>query len=213
MNVRELFGKQDIEPLGPVQLKDAYSYPFPDTRGVYVVSGSADPNSNESIKFELNQERLRDWISRNPEMSIDRTPVLLEGLSQRLENFWHPDQSILYIGQSGKGLKTRIKQMVRHAGLLPNKSHMLGEKRPHRGGHWLYTLSGLADLYLFYSEIPDKRHEHEVELRMLEDFIESTGNISLASLPWANIELKFKGFPIRLSISGRKEHGIGRQAE
>lgn len=213
MNVRDLFEGQDLEPLGPVQLKDAHSHPFPDTRGVYVVSGSADPNSDESIEFELNQDRLNDWISRNPEMSIDRTPALLEGLSQRLEEFWHQDQSILYIGQTGKGLNTRIKQMARHAGLLPNKSHMLGEKRPHRGGHWLYTLKRLPDLYLFYSEMPDKRHEHEVELRMLENFIKSTGNISLTSLPWANIELKFKGFPLRLGISGRKEHGLGRQAK
>ena len=90
---------------------------------------------------------------------------------------------------------------------------MLGERRPHRGGHWLYTLRELQDLYLFYSEIPDTRHENEVKLRMLEDFIESTGNISLKSLPWANLELKFKGFPLRLGISGRKEHGIGKQVE
>ena len=103
--------------------------------------------------------------------------------------------------------------MIKHAGLLPNISHMLGERRPHRGGHWLYTLKRLPDLYLFYSEILDKRHEHEVELRMLEDFIESTGNISLKSLPWANLELKFKGFPLRLGISGRKKHGIGKQVE
>ena len=213
MNVRELFEKQDLEPSGPVQLKDAHTYPFPDTRGVYVVSGSADPNSNESIKFELNQDRLNDWISRASELSVDRTPALVEGLSKRLEDFWHPDQSILYIGQAGKGLNTRIKQMIKHAGLLPNIVHMLGERRPHRGGHWLYTLKDLPDLNLHYSEIPDNRHEHEVKLRMLEDFIESTGNISLKSLPWANIELKLEGFTSRLGISGRKEHGIGKQVE
>ena len=212
MNVRELFEKQDLDPLGPVQLKDAYSYPFPDTRGVYVVSGSADPNLNESIKFELNQDRLNDWISRAPELSVDKIPAFVEGLLQRLKTFWHPDQSILYIGQTGKGLNSRIKQMIKHAGLLPNISHMLGERRPHRGGHWLYTLKGLPDLYMFYSEIPDMGHEQEVKLRMLEDFIESTGNISLKSLPWANIELKFKGFPLRLGISGRKEHGLGKQS-
>ena len=70
MNVRELFEKRDLAPLGPVQLKEAHLHPFPDTKGVYVVSGSADPKSNESIKFELNQERLRDWISRAPELSV-----------------------------------------------------------------------------------------------------------------------------------------------
>ena len=213
MNVRELFEKQDIEPLGPVQLKDAHLHPFPDTRGVYVVSGIDDPDSNKTIKFELNLERLNDWISRASEMSVDNVPALVEGLSQRLEKFWHPDQSILYIGHTGKGLNTRIKQMIKHAGLLPNISHMLRERRPHRGGHWLYTLKMLPELYLFYSEIPDNLHEHEVELRMLENFIESTDNISLNSLPWANLELKFKGFPLRLGISGRKEHGIGKQVE
>ena len=103
--------------------------------------------------------------------------------------------------------------MIKHAELLPNIIHMLGERRPHRGGHWLYVLEGLEDLYLFYSEIPDTRHEHEVKLRMLEDFIESTGNIALRSLPWANIDLKFEGFSSRLGISGRKEHGIGKQVE
>ena len=213
MNVRELFEKQDLEPLGPVQLKEAHLHPFPDTRGVYVVSGTDDPDLNNSIKFELNQERLNDWISRASDLSVDKTRARIEYLAQRLKEFWHQDQSILYIGQTGKGLNTRIKQMIKHAGLMPNKSHMLGERRPHRGGHWLYTLSRLPDLYLYYAEISDTSHEYEVELRMLEDFIESTGNISLDSLPWANIELKFKGFPLRLGISGRKEHGIGKQVE
>ncbi|MHB1419868.1 MAG: hypothetical protein ACYCX4_09855 [Bacillota bacterium] len=83
----------------------------------------------------------------------------------------------------------------------------LGQPRPHRGGHWLKTLSILENLSIFWAATDDP---DGAENELLATFVKNVSQGSKEQLldpdrplPFANLEYP-KG--------NRKKHGIARQA-
>jgi hypothetical protein len=96
-----------------------------------------------------------------------------------------PDETILYIGKAGTSLNTRVNQFY---------NHILGNSKPHRGGHWLKTLDNLADLNIYLTATHDEP-AHEVESRCLKIFIDNVSTETREKLvdpmnpfPFANLE-------------------------
>lgn len=179
-----------------------------DSQGVYMVAISEDAEKcvNPYEKAPINTARIAEWISRVPDMRIDGNLPTIETLSQRLSEFWIPDETILYIGKSKK-LGERLKQFYRHK---------LGNKAPHKGGVWLKTLDVLDDLHIYYA--PTDEHDmtpEHIEQALLRQFMKrvsqnsrSIGRIGLTKgtdelfpIPFANRYVDFSGRHV-------KDHGI-----
>ena len=116
--------------------------------GVYIVSVSEDPNwlPREPLTITLNEKTLGQWIKTVTGFSIDNNPATIPALTSRLEEFWLPDESILYIGKApkrakGTGLRTRVGEYYRT---------QIGASSPHSGGQWIQTLNDLDDYYVHY---------------------------------------------------------------
>jgi transcription elongation factor GreA len=145
--------------------------------GVFVVERAAPAAS-----APLDGGVLRRWIERVPGMRLDGEPPTQGTLASRLAAFWHPDQTVLYVGRTAKALGPRVAAMY----VTP-----LGSRRPHPGGHWLKTLADLERLRLWWAET-DAPEEYEDAVLGL--FAESLAGPSPspppagASLPWAVLE-------------------------
>lgn len=135
------------------------------------------------------------WIHRVPMLTLDggRAPSA-DALTRRLGEFWLPDESVLYVGQTSTSLRQRIRQYYRTP---------LGDRRPHAGGHWIKTLSTLAETLVYYAESADPR---TAESRLLQAFVDQVSASTKQALrdpnrpfPFANLE-----FP----QGNRKQHGI-----
>ncbi|GIK17804.1 MAG: hypothetical protein BroJett003_27680 [Planctomycetota bacterium] len=61
-----------------------------------------------------------------------------------MNEFWLPDESIVYIGKA-TCIRKRLNQFHRHK---------LGSRSLHAGGHWLKTLSNLGELHIHYCTCP-----------------------------------------------------------
>lgn len=114
------------------------SYP-----GVYFVSLSKSPDSiyDTIPTAPICKRAVQGWIDRVPELKIDgHSPNSPNEIARRLQEFWLPNENILYIGNSGS-IKRRIGQL---------NSHIMGDRNHHLGGHWIRLLSNLDDLYIHY---------------------------------------------------------------
>jgi hypothetical protein len=114
----------------------------------------------------------------------------------RLGLYWLPDEAIVYIGKA-TSLYSRVGGYY---------STLLGDKRPHAGGHWIKTLTNLASLTVHYTEICDGRNPEDVEKAMMFAFAKGVVGTTKTNhpqpslmIPFANLEIK--GF-------GRRNHGI-----
>ena len=174
----------------PVQCKE---------KGIYIVSLSRNPEENGGVlnSAPLEIKTIEKWLQQcNLELKDDPTPST-EAIEQRIGEFWLPDENILYIGQtSHQDLNTRIDQLYKHK---------LGKSSPHRGGHWLKTLSNLKSTFVHYAETVD-RNPKDVKSSLIEDFVDrvSSSTTNIVSdperpYPFANLDGTFKG---------RKCHGI-----
>ena len=177
----------------PVQSKE---------KGIYFVSLSRNPEENGGVlkSAPLEIKTIEKWLQQcNLELKDDPTPSA-EAIVQRIGEFWLPDENILYIGQTSRqDLNTRIDQLYKHK---------LGKSSPHRGGHWLKTLSNLNSTFVHYAETVD-RNPKDVESSLIEDFVDrvssTTKNIVRdreRPYPFANLVGNFRG---------RKCHGIRNQ--
>lgn len=168
--------------------------------GVYVVA--ITPVADKMLCYDeapISIELIERWINYVPNMTLNNLTPTTESLVQRLNGFWIPDETILYIGQTGAYLRERIHQYY---------NTPLGNPRPHRGGHWIKTLSNLEGLSIYWTTLEGET-AYDLESRFLEYFIK---NMSLKSrrnlfdpnnsLPLANLE-----FP----KGPRKKHLIKKQ--
>ena len=176
--------------------------------GVYIVSLSKDPGKNcgalNSAPIEI--KTVEKW-SRVCGLELDKDPnSSAKAIAQRLSEFWLPDESILYIGQTSRPLSSRLSEYYKH---------QLGDSKPHCGGHWLKALSNLSSVFVHYAEtrVPEK-----VEQCLIEAFVNgvssSTKNIlrdKTHPFPFANLELKVSECHQKRKI--RKRHGIGNQTK
>lgn len=195
--VEEIFAKiLDKEPDGKIKWCDILKHDIPKQKGIYIIAldkPKCSPDFCENI--------IEEWISLAKNILIDGKSATVPAIMDRLGAFWYPDETILYIGQTSGGnqtLKKRLRQFYKHK---------LSESRPHRGGHWLKTLSNLNDLNVYWG-IVEGEEPYEIELKMIEYFSDRVSEDSRESLfdkdmpiPFANLEVRNK----------RKKHGIKNQ--
>lgn len=192
--VSALFRNAGLKFDGPVRWSDTVRN---DNPGVYVVSLSADPNKNLGILSvaPISIEIISQWIHRVPaiELNGERNPTP-DAISNRLAEFWLPDENIIYIGMTTGKLRTRTNQYY---------NTPLGKSKPHAGGHWLKTLSNLSNLYLYHAACKTPKAKED---QLLGYFVLNVSNNAKTILrdrtnpfPFANIE-----YP----RGTRKKHGI-----
>jgi hypothetical protein len=134
------------------------------------------------------------WIENVPTLKLDGARPTPEMLTERLSQFWLPDETILYLGKAGTSLRKRVGDYHRTP---------LGAPRPHAGGHWIKTLSLLDRLNVFYALSSNPETDED---KMLGTFVKNVSSQTKSLLqdpelpiPFANLE-----FP-----KGRsKNHGI-----
>lgn len=170
--------------------------------GVYIISLSERADVNQNVtKFPISMTILKIWIKKLDYFTIDEnTTQDANVIKNRLEEFWIPDESILYIGKAplrkkGGGIGNRVQEYYDTA---------IGESKPHAGGHWIKLLENLNKLHVFYITC---KNPETIEKEMLSKFGEMVSeNVkkTLAAkgpiLPFANLE---DGNKIR------KKHGLG----
>jgi hypothetical protein len=196
VSIHQLFSEFNLSYSKAVRWKEKFDANF---NGVYVIARAEDPCSTEVMNksFGVCSNAFSSWITEASEITLKGKKLNEEKdtLVQHLQEFWNPNENILYIGQSTSRtnpIQKRVSQFY---------SHKLGQKGPHTGGYWLKLLDCLDDTYVFYAQSKNPR---DMEFKMLMKYIEwSTGqsfyqleNIG-RHLPFANLTADFY-----------KEHGI-----
>ena len=99
----------------------------------------------------IDHAALRRWLEAVPSLRLDGVRPTSEQLADRLELFWQPAESVVYIGRSSRALGARFAAMYVTA---------LGDNRPQPAGHWLKTLRVLKDLRIWWAQT-DAHEEYE----------------------------------------------------
>jgi hypothetical protein len=137
---------------------------------------------------------LRRWIERVPSLRLDGQVPTAAELAARLSGFWLADQTVLYVGRTGKSLSARVAALY---------ATPLGDSRPHSGGHWLKTLRGIERLRVWWAET-DAPEEYEDAL--LSAFAE---RVTADEAPRLRDRTVLLPFANRETATGeRKVHGI-----
>ena len=166
--------------------------------GVYIVSLSSDLDKNNRLlaTAPIDYGKVAEWLRRVPKLKLDgEFKPSPEAVAERLSDYWLADESILYIGQTSKSMRTRVNQFYRHK---------LGKKGTHSGGQWIKTLSVLHETFVYYAETLDPELS---EYRLMHAFMVGVSESSRNCLrncerpyPFANLELP----------KLRKKHGISK---
>jgi transcription elongation factor GreA len=157
--------------------------------GVYVVELPAPPAS-APIDFAV----IGRWLELVPGLTLDGSRPTGRELAARLHRFWLADQPVLYIGMSKVSVGSRVGAYYRTA---------LGDPRPHAGGHWLKTLSGLDKLRVWWAET-DAPEEYEDAL--LSAFAAGVPAEVAAAIHDPTVVLPFAN--LQTAFGERKAHGI-----
>jgi transcription elongation factor GreA len=142
--------------------------------GVFVVEL---PTPRPTAPIEL--ARVGKWIERVPTLRLDGSAPTSKALVSRLASFWLPGEVVLYVGASKSSVASRASAIERT---------VLGDRRPHSGGHWLHTLSVLPSTRLWWAET-DAPEEYEDAL--LSAFADGVSDGDRAGLPEGSIVLPF----------------------
>jgi len=133
MNAVELLREVGLLPDGPV----VWGRPVPaGGAGVFVVELAA-PLPRAPIELT----RIGKWVERVPSLTLDGARPTSKAVAARLGAFWLPSQAVLYVGST-----TSIGRRV--AAL---QSTVLGDRRPHSGGHWLQTLGASVVMRVWWA--------------------------------------------------------------
>lgn len=159
--------------------------------GVYVVS-----YKRPICTADLSPEKIRAWIGHVPAMRIDGESPSEEAIMERLAGLIYPDETVLYIGQTSQPLQRRIQQFY---------IHTLGNRSPHRGGHWLKTLSIIEDLTVSWCTT---NRPIDIERKMLEHYMGNVSRVSRERLHDSNALIPFANL---LQPGARKQHGFTHQ--
>jgi len=169
--------------------------------GIYIISTSQNPTLNDNLfaSAPISNDILKFWLIKVSTLQIDGivSPTVSQ-LRDRLNQFWLPDESILYIGQteSSKGIVGRVGQYYRTE---------LGERKPHAGGHWIKTLTTLNQLFVHY--FPDNTPT-QTEENLLRTFVSQVSEQTLENLRDKNVPIPFAN--LELEKGNRKNHGISK---
>ncbi|HEU4673849.1 MAG TPA: transcription elongation factor GreA [Candidatus Limnocylindrales bacterium] len=95
--------------------------------GVYLVE-LAEPRPTAPIELTT----IGKWIERVPSLQLDGARPSSRALRARLEAFWIPSTTVLFVGVAERTVAGRVRALV---------EQVLGDPRPHPAGQWLRTLS------------------------------------------------------------------------
>jgi transcription elongation factor GreA len=119
---------------GPV----VWGRPVPAARpGVFVVELAAP---RASAPLELT--RIGKWLERVETLRVDGERPSSRQLAARLAAFWLPSEVVLYIGATPVSIAGRVRAL---------RETVLGDRRPHAGGHWLHALTGLETARVWWT--------------------------------------------------------------
>lgn len=160
-------------------------------KGIYVVSADRPIDSKD-----ISEGKIEKWIEQVPRLLIDDQMACVTTLKRRLTQFIDPNEQILYIGKTDKTIHERVSQFY---------SHVLSKPSPHRGGHWIKTISDMSLLKVYYAVTENPA---DVEFQMLDFYSKHITNIghtefydSDCIVPFANLQ----------NNRCRKKHGIKKQ--
>lgn len=159
--------------------------------GVYILALTDNPKtkSAHSYRFDICEDTFNYWITQATDLEIEGNKVTSKKeVRDYLEQFWNPNENILYIGESSSKtnpIQDRVKQFY---------THKIGQKGPHTGGYWLKLLSCLKNVSVYYAKAASPK---EIEFKMLIKFVElSTGKSFFELddftkyLPFANVKIE-----------------------
>lgn len=149
------------------------------------------PSPRSAAPIELTT--VGKWIERVPSLLLDGERPSSRALRARLQAFWIPSATVLYIGVAERTLAGRIRALT---------EHVLGDPRPHAPSQWLKTLS-IDGLRVRWAET-DATEESEDAL--LEAFAASVPADERTALHDPDVVLPFANQ--RRSMSERKATGI-----
>ncbi len=124
---------------------------------------------------------VRRWIERVPELMLDGERPSPQELGRWLANLWLPNEPILFVGRSAKGIGARVSAM---------QITTLGDSQPYSGGHWLKALSVATDLRVWWAETD--AHE-EYEDAVLDTVARRSGGLPFANLARQNADARTQG--------------------
>lgn len=152
--------------------------------GVYAISLSADPSAHDAMldAAPLDPKRITKWLSRVPALTLDGAAnPTAHAVASALQQFWMPDENIVYIGKA-TSLKGRLRQFL---------GHVLGDRAPHAGGHWLKTLSASTPLHIHAATCATVREAEVAESRLMSEFMKQVSLRSRAHLRDCSLAIPF----------------------
>lgn len=182
----ELFRAVGLRPDGPAVLGRPMRA---SGGGVYVIELPAP-----RLTAPLDVARVHKWIERVPALRLDGQEPTPKQLAARLNAFWLPSQTVLYVGATAGSIAGRVTAL---------DHHVLGDRRPHAAGHWLKVLA-VDGLRLWWAET---QAVEEYEDAILAAFAEGVPAAERAALHDSAVVLPFAN--LRTSAGGAKRHGIG----
>jgi hypothetical protein len=165
--------------------------------GVYAISMTSEPYASHdgAVELPLSSRAFEKLLDACPFLEVDGRSATLNSFRRRLQQFWLPDEPILYIGKAGTSLSARTRAYY---------STQLGATGPHAGGWWLKMLTILPELTVHYARHTDAGAAEDA---LIDQFARQLSPVSRANLfdrnrigPFAN--LRIPGF-------GDKAHGLG----
>ena len=142
----------------------------------------------------LELTRVGKWLERVPELLLDGHRPSSRALAARLDAFWIPSARVLYVGSTDGSIGGRIEAI---------RNTVLGERRPHPGGHWLHALTGLETARIWWA--PTDAVE-EYEDAVLTAFAETVSPEERAALPDHDVVLPWAN--LRTATGDRKRTGL-----
>ena len=114
-----------------------------------------------------------------------------KALAARLAAFWLPSATVVYVGVTDGSIGGRVEAI---------RNTVLGDRRPHSGGHWLHTLRGLERARIWWA--PTDAVE-EYEDAVLEAFAATIPAAERAALPDTKLSCRSRTSGTR-PASGRR---------
>jgi transcription elongation factor GreA len=147
--------------------------------GVFVVESIA-----AIARAPIELTRVGKWIERVPTLTLDGERPTSKALASRLAAFWLPSQPVVYVGSTATSVGGRVAAMQRT---------VLGDRRPHAGGHWLATLEGSTSMRVWWAETDAVEEYVDALLSAFAGAVPAEEVASLPDdavvLPWANLRL------------------------
>jgi transcription elongation factor GreA len=134
------------------------------------------------------------WLEHAPGLRIDGRPATGRELAARLERFWLPGQTVVFIARAPGGLGRRLTGLY----ATPPWAAL-----PDPDGRWLKVLSVLPRARVWWAETD---RDEEAEFELLEAFAEGVPREVRLTLPDPDLVLPFA--TLRHTLGDEKPHGI-----